>query len=55
MTTHLFRITIIIGGIAQEQYTERMTQASAWRMTQNESAELAQMYADWRVKVEQVD
>ena len=55
MTTYLFRFTIIVNGTAQEQYTERMTQAHAWRMMQSESAELAQMYSDYRVRVEQVD
>jgi len=55
MTTYQFRITIIINGATQEQYTERMTQASAWRMMQSESAELAQMYSDYRIRVEQVD
>ena len=55
MNTYVFRFTIIVNGIAQEQYTERMTQARAWRMMQSESAELAQMYSDWRMRVEQVD
>ena len=53
--TYQFRITIIIGGAEQEQYTERMTQDRAWHMMRDEGAELAQMYADWRIRVEQVD
>lgn len=55
MMTYQFRITIIVNGAMQEQYTRRMTQAQVWREMQSESAGLAEMYADYRVKVEQVD
>lgn len=55
MMTYLFRITITVNGAEQEQYTRRMTQAQAWREMQTESAELAELYTDWRVKVEQVN
>ena len=55
MMTYLFRVTIAVNGIVQEQYTERMSQAKAWRLSADESAELALMYSDYRVRVEQVD
>lgn len=55
MMIYLFRITVIINGAEQEQYTRRMTQAQVWREMQSESAELSRMYADYRVRVEQVD
>ena len=55
MMTYLFQITITVNGVTQEQYTERMSQAQVWRVSADESAELALMYSDYRVRVEQVD
>lgn len=47
-----FRFTVIIAGCVQSVDTERMTQAEAWSMSGRVSAELAQVYADYAVRVE---
>ena len=49
-----FRLTIIIEGAVSEQYAAQMTQAEAWSEAQGISGGLAQMYADYRVRVEYV-
>lgn len=48
-----FRLTVIIDGSICEQYTRWMTQAEAWVWAREKGAEMREMYADYRVKVEQ--
>lgn len=51
-TVYQFQITVLVAGSIVEQYTRRLTQCEAWRWGNEESDRLAQMYADWRLRVE---
>lgn len=49
-----FRLTVLIDGGIAEQYIQRLSEGAVWVWMREKSAELAEMYAAWAVRVEYV-